>query len=645
MKKTLASPIEVWRALQTDAGLELRRSKGVAGRDADFEAALLAAVSGHAGSSGTSSSLEDFLLADSRSPSPQVTVESLLEAILAEQIGFAAMMSDILETLVMADAVNAKDTLDISFSFNSTSAPLRLTLEAFRQQVEKIKSVLVTQWIVPPDDSRWVLLRNLADLVGVTDYRRAPYPPLAAPDAAPASGHQGLDEALGDLMQLASEFCSECMKYGTDRKAVYDTVKKLFPDYHSGDLKHAIARSLAGQAHDGWDVQFVDIVQRIAYAAKTGSRDGKEMVAGIQFILSAFPSRQTQLEKKYSELSDVLSLPAWKQRHELYSVWVGTALLRVAKQRTNRLQFNPVNGVLSFAFGGSRLATYEWEGQQYDVWAEFRSDLTVRSEKRKKGIQPDFRVMKATIGGSDNAKTTFVLECKHYLKPSLSNFTQAAHDYSKTCANAKVFVVNHGPADHDLLASSLSDDIAGRVRFLGEMTPGTRKAELERAIGDTLFPAPPPSARPGDVSAVPAQAANGKSTHAGTIRLAWDTPLRDIDLSVKAMDRRGNLQAEINYASLGALHENPYAQLQEDVQSGPGAEQIDIQQWHFDRYQIVATNFSGAPEMLPGRLRCTVFLGQRCEIIEFPASGDPYAPWHVGTVEVVDGVASLTTSG
>ncbi|WP_317204162.1 hypothetical protein [Janthinobacterium sp.] len=637
MKKTIDRPLDLWRALQEDAGLELRRSKGAVGRDADIEAGVLATLCNGACHPVAIGSVEKLLLADVRSGAPRITVEVLLDAILAEQEGFAAMMGDILDTLVMAEAVKAKDSLAISFSFDKTAEPLRLTLEAFRQQVNQIKTTIVTQWDFPENDTRWRLLDGLADIVQNKKGHRAPFLPLSAPVADPASGDPLLDAALRDLTQLVSEFCTECMIYGTDRNLVRQTVAALFPNYNSDPL-HATMVHLAGDAHDGWDVNLVALIKSIADSARGGFLDAGNTATTIDSLLSNMPSRKAQVQKKYSELIDVLNLPAWKKRYELYSVWVGTALLRVAKARSMRLEFHPINGVLSFAFGGSRLASYDWNGRQFDVWAEFRSDLAVKSKKRKKGIQPDFRVMEVALGASDNAKTRFVLECKHYLKPSLSNFTQAAQDYSKSCPQSDVFIVNHGPADHDLISGKLSDDVAGRVKFLGEMTAGARKADLELAIGDTLFFVAPQSTDSIVPTASPESPSEGARAVAGTIRLSWDVPLHDLDLSLKAMDCYGKLQKEINFASRGALQQEPYAELDVDVQEGPGAEQIDIQRWHFDRYEIFVTNYSRSPELRSGCLRCTVVLGKTFKIIEFPATADPRGPWNVGVIEVVDGV-------
>lgn len=635
----IASPLELWRALQADAGLELRMKKGTPGRDVDLEEALLVSLSDPT-VAPTVATVEALLIADAASPSPSVTVESLLEAILAVQEGFAAMMNDILETLLLADATNASEALSIEFSFNKVSAPLKLTLLAFREQVERIKAVLNNRLDVPDSDTRWDLLKILRALAGITSSVRSPFPLLSEPPAPPSSDNQAVDHVLVGLVQLVSDFCSWCMTYGTDRKRVFHIVCNRFPNFDS-DPVHEAARRHAADATDGWDINTIDAVKKIARAVQIGDVDAALITNTIEPWLLRLPSRQAQLKQRYNQLIDILKLPAWQKRHELYSVWVGTALLRSAKTRATRLEFHPVNGVLSFAFGGSRLATYDWDGAQFDVWAEFRSDLTVKSDKRKKGIQPDFRVMRATLRGSDNAKTRFVLECKHYLKPSLSNFTQAAKDYARSCHNADVFIVNHGPADHDFLSAHLPPDVTGRVQFLGGIMAGKTAEKLEDAIANILFP----SSALVPVVASPARnitdAGGSLTSVAGSIRLAWDETLGDLDLSLTAIDAEGNLRAQINYEALGNLHAEPYARLDRDVREGPGAEQIDVERWHYARYDVIVTQYSGAGQMRHGHLRCTIVLGTEYKIIEFPLARDPHYPWRVARIEVIDGVPNL----
>ncbi|MEK7914965.1 hypothetical protein AAB988_12810 [Burkholderia contaminans] len=631
------TPLAFWKALQTDAGLELKRKKGIPGRDVDLETSLVALLATQTGNP-PATSVEAALKTDAAQTTPAITIESFVEAVLSTLQDFSAMMGDILQTLEMASAVNPENALGIAFSFDHASTPLKFSLESFRAQVEKVRTVSVMQRALPNGNLRWVLLeaaRSIADIVAPHD---TPFPPLAKPAPPPASGYPDVDATLLEFHQVIDAFCSRLLGYGNhpDRYQLYEAVKAAFAGTDDDARRATIA--MAADATDGWDFYMIDAMQKIAYGVKSGSTAPAGVAAALTPILSQFPGLPRQIQQKYRELVDILNLPVWKKRHELYSVWVGTALLRVAKNHACRFEFLPVDGELSFAFGGSRLATYCSDGKQFDIWAEFRSALQGTSQKRKKGIQPDFRVMQVALGGTDNAKTRFVLECKHYLKPSLSNFTQAADDYARSCANADVFVVNHGPADHDLLAALLTPNQQTRVRFLGEMTAAGNTMALEQAIRATLFPS---TATAASLASSASETAQPLAPSVGTIRLAWDSSLQDMDLSVIGKDAAGNTLQTIDYSMQGDLRAPPFLHLQCDVQKGPGAETVDIAQWHYPRYDIVATKYSTAGMMQHGHLRCTVQLGHDFRIIDFPAGGDPYAPWLVCTIIVANGVPRL----
>ena len=135
-------------------------------------------------------------------------------------------------------------------------------------------------------------------------------------------------------------------------------------------------------------------------------------------------------------------------------------------QRPALFHYHVVDGCLSFALGGSRLATYVDNGEPFDVWAELRSALVGTSSKRKKGIQPDFRILRPALATSHPAATHLVLECKHYLAPSVANFSAAARDYAASRPAASVLVANHGPINPAALTAAVTSDLNSRFHEL-----------------------------------------------------------------------------------------------------------------------------------------------------------------------------------
>src|SRR4051812_44314190 len=110
----ISSAAALWRQLCTDAGLELVLKRGRPGRDADIEDSLrtLLAVPPSA------ASLQTWLDSDGKLPHPTITTERLLVEVLKSQGGFAQMMQDILDVLILAEAKQASHQLIVEFKFD-----------------------------------------------------------------------------------------------------------------------------------------------------------------------------------------------------------------------------------------------------------------------------------------------------------------------------------------------------------------------------------------------------------------------------------------------------------------------------------------------------------------------------------------------
>jgi hypothetical protein len=635
--KTL-TPLQLWKQLEKDAGLELNLRKNKRGRDADLEEEVLNRLDPAAGTSKAYSSLSDLLIADMGSSSPRITVERLLIALLDSQRGFGSMMKEILDTLIIANARIGEHVLSCSFKFDEQSDPIVLTLEQFREQVEKIRTVLVSRYQLPDFGMRWDLSGALSRLRPKRT-QRPPNSLSSLPSAVAAStGYPALDESLIVLTDLVTEFLVRCSQYGTDRRKIFDVVREKFPD--TNVPAHLAELHLATDATDFWDVNIIESIDYITQGLRNRELDAQSLAADLRPLLSNIKRKQSWEEKSYNELLDILNLPTWRKRHELYSVWVGTVLLRTANQYADNMQFHPENGILSFAFGGSRLATYSWGGETLDIYAELRTDLTGTSTKRKKSIQPDFRVVRANSSASLNDATRLVLECKHYLRPSSRNFSQAANDYARSCHYSTVLIVNHGPADPVLLAAGLESELSQRVRFINDTQPGNSVETLETTLTDTLFASRPPIKN--EKNAVPERIALSKDRVA-TIRLEWDETLQDIDLALLMHFADSGDQNRIDYGNRGSHNSAPYAQLLEDIRQGPGSETIEISKWQASAYRVVVKNYSKNGELRPGHLRCHVSTRFASISFECPELNPTADTWHVATITISNGLPIIST--
>jgi hypothetical protein len=613
----IALPSALWTSLQKDAGLELRMSTGKPGRDADLEIEIIDALALQFGAPRRAR-LSDMLLQDEQSAAPQIGIEKFLEAVLATQRGFAAMMKDILDTLVKAQATESSSALSVSFKFDDVTPAFRLTLEQFRATTERVVQLAVRRRELPHIDTCRALLgalRNLKD--GKPD---AFTPHIPAPPPSPTSGHAELDGIFSDITEVLDEYRRWCMQFGSTRGDIYQTVRQRISNDTPANQN---ARDLAVSATDYWDLFTTAAMHASAREVKAGRIPQERAVASLRPIVDEIPTREKWIQQTYKALLDLLNLPVWEKRYELYSVWVGTCLLGTALKQQPLLRFHLVNGELSFAFGGSHLASYSRDGVDHQIWAERQSALLAPSTKRTKAIQPDFRVMHAANTDEDiGPNTRFVLECKHYQRSSASNFRQAAIDYASSCVNAAVLVVNHGPADHEALSVGLGT-LDQHISFLGGVSadkPGAKR-ELEEAIKEVLFPVGEGTG-PGELDAGP-----------GTISLHWDASLGDLDLAIELYDMAGVKQDTVNFSDRGRLDAAPFACLRDDVRRGPGAEIIDISRWCAPRYEVVVTKYSGEGELKHGHLHCEVAAGGVVTTIEYPLPGVGALRWHAATIE------------
>jgi hypothetical protein len=219
----LRFPNQLWRKLQSDAGLEVRRKNGTPGRDADIEDELKVAL----GLTIGEMRLDVWLDADAASADPSVSVEKFLVAVLASQHGYAAMMRDMLDLLISANASRDDRTLGVQFQFDKVSDPIRFTLEAFRDAVQRTEQILTSHVELPLAQDLWALNKELGQLAKSNWSGQEQFLPVAP---ASKTGHQALDEALKTITELVAEFRAWCSSFGDTRRAACDAIHRQYKD-------------------------------------------------------------------------------------------------------------------------------------------------------------------------------------------------------------------------------------------------------------------------------------------------------------------------------------------------------------------------------------------------------------------------------
>jgi hypothetical protein len=164
-------------------------------------------------------------------------------------------------------------------------------------------------------------------------------------------------------------------------------------------------------------------------------------------------------------LTEVLSLPIWQKRYELYSAWVFTRFL--AALTGHQIELHHEDGCLRFAFHETLLATVLSRPKPLDVYAEKRIKAhALRGHGRVSAIQPDYSAW--TQG---NGECKLAIECKHYKKASTVNFSDALIDYSTNLPEARVLLVNYGPIKAALMAMTSAGGDEKRRFCWGNVNP------------------------------------------------------------------------------------------------------------------------------------------------------------------------------
>jgi hypothetical protein len=614
------TPSQFWNRLSKDAGLELHLKKKP-GRDAEMEMQVLQLLDPGWGTPLAFSTVKELLKEDQKSSSPSITVERLLVTILETQRGFAAMMSEILGTLAMAEATVGESNLEFEFSFDEVAGPLKLTLEQFQVCEERTRRVCASRFVSLSKQQRWTINDILSDLREPRAHR--PHDQFSlAPQVNAVAAPARFRAPLKALELAVEDFLQQCRSMGHSRKGNFWSLsdKRNISDLSTEELE---ALHVAGDATDFWDVNIVESINFCKDPLKFRHFDPDTISRLLTRAMETIPTRQQWIEETYNELLDLLNLPVWKRRYELYSVWVGTRLLHVAKAHARQLEFHPKNRVLSFAFSGSTLCSYTANGTRFSIKCEVRSELVGTSRKRTRGIQPDFRVFREDGIATTNDATYLVVECKHYLQQNVSNFSVAASDYARSCRYATVLVVNHGLLDEATLLAAVEPEVRDRARFIGSAAP-TSADELETFLQTALFSTP---AKAPSVPVKPPQLSSPPSTaliigsHAYppvTIEVDWDSTLQDIDLTLAFVLDTTNEKVEISFKNLGGETAPYFARLHNDVMGGPGTEKIEIYQLKASRYEAIVRNYSRKGHLPAGHLHGRIIIGNSIIVVQPP---------------------------
>jgi hypothetical protein len=640
---TATDSLTLWNELKTRAGLDLRkRNDAPHGYDVPLEDRLNALLFPE-----RAESLDRNLRTAPRTP------EQFLSAFFQAQRPFSMMVRDVLELFETANAQYGTHNLKIVFNFEK-ARQLALNLEQFREWDRFLQRVVqkrsVWQWTpnalwqltrafekfleyespagmrAPRDSavSRWVDLRDSPDWHD--------HPPF------PRSGNEGFDHAIGRCERLLDAYRVECRALAPDRTTFLEIGAESYAGLRSPVPETAAEASriynLYQPETDFWASTFL---HRAAVASEEVA-DGKKTVSP-EFLVE-FNSRLdsidqgTKLVEEWQELlRELLSLPIWQRRHELYAVWVGSRI--VAALDDVEAIFHVEAGVLEFPFSGAHLATFTTpHPAAFMFWTELRTPLAEKSESGRKSIQPDYRIVRLPYAPVTN--TVLVVECKQYRRSSRREFSHALNDYAAGCPNAHVALVNNGPIGASVY-TSVAPEYSGRTNAIADFRPDCQASERRfRALVREVILGDPSDSPEIDVE---------KASAPTAIILTWGAGLSDLDLIVICRSLEGGGPPyTVSYQNHGTLEGWPWLLLDRDVQVGPGEEIIRAAQWVNAIYDIYVHNYSDDRSPACEDVSVTVHHPRKGspQRIEGPAfTGGRGRYWHVCSIDGVTGLVDI----
>ncbi|RJT89966.1 hypothetical protein D6T64_05215 [Cryobacterium melibiosiphilum] len=570
----------------------------------------------------------------------------LIRTMMPVLTSFSGMLSDLLALYERIDATRThKDNLHISYEFETGDA-IDDQLAPFRERVQRTQTVLRRidafqfdheyAWKSPLAERADKLHHHAHDaavnLLGLESVAAASEWPFASEIPAPLIENPSLVHLVTRLRQVIVAALDKFSELGP-------TVGTMRPSHDQTDDSPDL-RILAG---DLWWLTEIGIMSLVPdlFAELSADESAKLVQAQLRWLERFWVASTITAEQRIEELADVLRLPYWGKRPDLYSAWVAAAI--DAALVPGRLSFDVTDGVLAFPFRATLLARIDTANGAVELWTEKRFQATgLKGKGRVNHIQPDY----VLINGAAPNKVIGVIEAKQYLNSK--NHGDTAHDYAHNLSDAEVFIVAHGPLGQRTLNKVAPAD-RKRVSLHPQVRPGSRSAtktfadRLVALLPTPFEQQPGPQAEvyvPGPSEGVhtiwarragPAAELQGqRELLGGTVALRWMTAVHDLDLHLIEAETgdlvyHGNLTSA--HAELGGdrFYGGPEVAL-----FHPTGKAISIEVHLFS--SDVPNVSNAAPVVTITTLRGTMTLLPRA------GAGSRASIWHVATIEPDGGI-------
>ena len=290
---------------------------------------------------------------------------------------------------------------------------------------------------------------------------------------------EGLPKGLDDAARIVMAALYVISNAGYSRRTLLETLRMRRGSI--GGLAWDDGLNLwtiAQNETDYWLRTMVQILGRLV------ARPGAEMerfCAELRARYEPLPRRRLKVRVDVQDLVRLMSLPAWRKRHELYAVWIATEILAAAEGHD--VEVNHADGELRFAFREARVAEIVSARPVVSLYSERRTPLESPIGKNRKGnVQPDYGLWRKE---PLNERCSLVVEVKHYKRSDGRNFRDALVDYARAHPSAIAMLVNYGPVGK---WDDLPNQLRHRCRTIEHLNPRNKEArgEFRKAVREQI---------------------------------------------------------------------------------------------------------------------------------------------------------------
>lgn len=568
-----------------------------------------------------------------------ISTTGLLIAILDALEPFSQMMVDLLNLYNAAGANSNAHNIQLEFEFDGK--PHRYSLNEFKEQKDYFqeRSVKRTRLINPRnliarmDEIENGIIRYNNDLPEQVYYGQIQawlainwkgiLPEYLPP--FPTTNCDQIDKKLAQLIKLVEE-AIQC-----DRKE-YSPLEEIEEQIMAAANENKPKNQEVET--DNWIKDFVisyyNFVCFLIFKI-SNNNSISDVVESVDRIL-ADPkvfSIVTEIEQ-VKAVREILNMPFWKHRYEMYSVWVFTCIADAFSDLG--IRYNVTDGVLQFKFSGTKLATVDLPDMQFEICAEIQHPAKEPiGEGRINNIQPDYTILSKT---KDKSDACLLIECKQYKKSNKKNFASAVNDYARAKPNAMVFLSNYGR-----ISRNFSKWFA---------------LEIRRRSKDYSFMKPESESRNDFINDVRNYIetvwADNQLTEADRlylweerptqfkIELSWQRYPVDLDLEVAVKDASNEKDIIINLYRSGDKNKYPYVQYEKDVQEGPGKETINVTKIISGCYNIYVQHYyhrENDEEFIEDQIEVKIYADNQCYMVCKSGNWMKGKKWYVGAFNAI----------